>query len=403
MLKPLRRYDASATAPRHDHTISASAGLGQGQNLQDNDRVNSSRALWQAIVEGQTGFLARWTLGPLLTTLSYPYDWAHQLRLQAYRLRWATVRQLPCRVISIGNLTLGGTGKTPVVELVAGLLRREGIRVCVLSRGYGGRAQAAVTVVSDGQRCLVPPEVAGDEPVLLAEHLVGLPVVVGQDRYAAGMLAVERFGVDVIVLDDGFQHVQLARDLDILLLDAVRPFGNGRLFPRGDLRERPTGLARADAIVLTRCEADIAMSRTALELVQPALPLFCSRHEPIDLRALADGHILPLASLKGQRIMAFCGIGTPAHFRQTLQRLEAEVVAFAVFPDHHPYTRPEIEQVVLMAKQHRAEILVTTEKDGVRLRRLQPLTGQVWELRIRATIVAQEAAWKTCILGPLKG
>jgi tetraacyldisaccharide 4'-kinase len=306
-------------------------------------------------------------------------------------------------VISVGNLTLGGTGKTPMVESVASFLQQEGLRVGVLSRGYGGRQSRSPTIVSDGKRCLVPPEVAGDEPVLLAEHLVGLPVVVGRNRYAAGMLAVERFGVDVIVLDDGFQHVQLARDLDILLLDAVRPFGNGRLFPRGDLRERPAAIARADAIVLTRWEADTAPSLTALKLFQSVLPLFCSQHEPLDLRALAAGHLLPLASLKGQRILAFCGIGTPDHFRQMLQRLEAEIVTFVAFPDHHPYTRPEIEQLVLIAKQQSAEILVTTEKDGVRLRRLQPLTGQVWELRIRTTIVEREATWKTWILGTIEG
>jgi tetraacyldisaccharide 4'-kinase len=213
------------------------------------------------------------------------------------------------------------------------------------------------------------------------------------------MLAVERFGVDVIILDDGFQHVQLARDLDILLLDAVRPFGNGRLFPHGDLRERPAAIARADAVVLTRCEADAMPSLTTLELFQPMLPLFRSQHEALDIRALADGRVLPLTSLKGQRIVAFCGIGTPDHFRQTLQRLEAEIVAFVAFPDHHPYTRPEIEQLVLLAKQRRAAGLITTEKDGIRLRRLQPLRGQVWELRIRATIVERETAWQTCILG----
>jgi tetraacyldisaccharide 4'-kinase len=217
------------------------------------------------------------------------------------------------------------------------------------------------------------------------------------------MLAVERFGVDVILLDDGFQHVQLARDLDILLLDAVRPFGNGRLFPRGDLRERSAAIARANAVVLTHWEAHTASSLTSVKLLHPTLPLFCSQHEPVDLCALADGHIRPLASLKGQPIVAFCGIATPDHFRQALQRLGAEVVAFAAFPDHHPYTRPEVEQLILMAKQHSAEILVTTEKDGVRLRRLQPLLGQMWALRIRTTIVEGEAAWKTCILGAIKG
>ena len=365
--------------------------------------MNVSQALWKAIVEGEASPLARWTLGPLLTTLSYAYSWAHALRLQAYHKRWAAVRRLPCRVLSIGNLTLGGTGKTPVVELVAGLLHQEGVRVCVLSRGYGGRAQSGITVVSDGQKCLVPPEVAGDEPVLLAEHLVSLPVIVGKDRYAAGMLAVERFGADAIVLDDGFQHVQLARDLDILLLDAMRPFGNGRLFPRGELRDRPAAIARADAVVMTRWESDATPSLLATQLRPSDLPLFRSRHTPQDLRVLADGDILPLASLKGQRVVAFCGIGTPPHFRLTLQRLGADIAAFVAFPDHHPYMRSEIEQLVMAAKQHRVDILVTTEKDGVRLRRLLPLAGQVWELRIRATIVEQEAAWRRCILGAIKG
>jgi tetraacyldisaccharide 4'-kinase len=364
--------------------------------------MNSFRTLWKAIGEGQASTLARWILGPLLTALSYPYDWGHRFRLQAYHRGWAAVRRLPCRVISIGNLTLGGTGKTPIVELVADFLRREGMHVGVLSRGYGGRSQSAITIVSDGKRCLVSPEVAGDEPVLLAEHLVGLPVIVGKDRYAAGMLAIERFGVEVLILDDGFQHVQLARDLNVLLLDAVRPLGNARLFPRGDLRERPIGMTRADAIVFTRWDAEPAPPLTTLKLVQLGLPLFCSQHEPLDLRALSDGHCLPLTAIKDRRLLAFCGIGTPDHFRHTLQALGAEIVAFAVFPDHHLYTRLEIEQMVQMANQHDAEAIVTTEKDGVRLRRLQLWTKQVWELRIRATIMVHEAAWKACILRAIK-
>jgi tetraacyldisaccharide 4'-kinase len=365
--------------------------------------VNASRVLWKAIVEGEASPLARWTLGPLLTALSYPYNWAHELRLQAYHRRWAAIRRLPCRVISIGNLTLGGTGKTPVVEVVAGLLQQEGVRVCVLSRGYGGKAQSGITVVSDGERCLVPPEVAGDEPALLAEHLAALPVIVGKDRYAAGMLAVERFGVDAIVLDDGFQHVQLARDLDILLLDASRPFGNGRLFPRGELRDRPSAVARADAIVMTRWESAAAPSLLIPPLCRLNLPLFCSQHRPLDLRVLSNGHILPLTSLKGQRLVAFCGIGTPHHFRLTLQRLGAEIVAFVAFPDHHPYRQSDIEHLIGIAKQHGADRLVTTEKDGVWLRRLAPCAAQVWELRIRTIIVEQEAAWKALILGTTAG
>ena len=357
--------------------------------------MNSSRTLWKAIAEGQASALARWTLGPLLTTLSYPYDWGHQLRLQAYRLKVATVRRLPCRVISIGNLTLGGTGKTPVVELVAGLLRREGMRVGVLSRGYGGRSQSAITIVSDGKRCLVPPEVAGDEPVLLAEHLVGLPVVVGKDRYAAGMLAIERFGVEVIVLDDGFQHVQLARDFNVLLLDAVRPLGNGRLFPRGDLRERATGMARADAIVFTRWDAEAAPSlispetrvnqgfRCSAASMNPSISVCW----PMDTAC----HLHPSKAAASWRfaVLARLTIFT-RHFKDW--RLRSSLSPY--FPTIIHIRARRSSQLVQMANQHGADTLITTEKDGVRLRGLQPWTRQVWELRIRATIVVQEAAWR---------
>jgi tetraacyldisaccharide 4'-kinase len=277
-------------------------------------------------------------------------------------------------------------------------LQQGGARVCVLSRGYGGSAQGAITIVSDGKRCLVPPEVVGDEPVLLAEHLAELPVIAGKDRYAAGMVAIERFGADTIVLDDGFQHLQLARDLNILLLDAERPFGNGRLFPRGDLRDRPAAVGRADAIVLTRWESSTTAPSGIRHLGQATQPLFCSQHTPIDLRVLANGQLLPLTTLKGQRIVAFCGIGAPEHFHQTLQRLGADIRAFVAFADHHPYTRAEIEQLNRVAQQQRVTTVVTTEKDGVRLRHLAPVAGRIWELRIHATIVEQETAWRTLIL-----
>ena len=361
--------------------------------------MTSLSALWKTFVDGQASLLTRRTFGPLLAALAYPYDWMQQLRLRAYHRGWLAVRRLPCRVLSIGNLTLGGTGKTPMVEVVARLLQREGLCVAILSRGYGGTSGTAITVVSDGERCLVSPHIAGDEPVLLAEHLPGIPVVVGRDRYTAGMLAIERFGVGVIVLDDGFQHVRLARDLNILLLDAVRPFGNGHLFPRGDLRERPAALARAHAIVLTQWDPHSAYPIAALALPQPAPSVFYSRHVPIDLRGIDTGHLLPVISLMGRRILAFCGIGTPEHFRQTLQRLEAEVITCIAFPDHYPFTRSDLEHLVQRAKDCGAEMLVTTEKDGVRLRAYRPLPGHIWELRIHATIVAQVDAWKAFISG----
>jgi tetraacyldisaccharide 4'-kinase len=361
-------------------------------------RVRS--ALWKAVVGEQVGPVTRGILGPLLTALTFPYDWAHQLRLQAYQHHWLPVRRLPCRVISVGNLTLGGTGKTPIVETIADLLQQEGLRVGILGRGYGGSAQHAPTIVSDGTSCLVSPDVAGDEPVLLAEHLPGVPVVVGADRYASGMLAIERFGVSVLILDDGFQHRRLARDLDILLLDALRPFGTGRLFPRGDLRERRSAMARADAIVFTHWDPDGADTLTALGLPRPAPPLFYSQHQPLDILVLADGRSLPLTSIRRRRVMAFCGIGTPERFQQTLQRLEAKVVACEAFPDHHPFTRSELDHLVEAARRHGAEVLITTEKDGVRLRKHLPLPEHLWALRIRTRIMAHTDIWKACLLGP---
>lgn len=357
--------------------------------------------VWKDLIEGRAQPLARWTLGPLLTALTGPYALGHYLRLQAYAHGWTTVRRLPCRVISVGNLTLGGTGKTPLVEAITARLQAHGRRVGVLSRGYGRQGRQRLVVVSDGQRCLVSAEVAGDEPVLLAQHLPGVPVVVGKDRYAAGLLAVQRFGLDTVVLDDGFQHVQLARDLDILTLDATQPFGTGRLFPRGDLRERPAAAARADAIVLSHWAPDMVVPD--LNVPRPAPLLFHSRYDPLGVRILADGQRLPLASLVGQRLVAFCGIGHPESFRRLLVELGADVGAFSAFPDHHAYTPSELEALAATAKSQRARALITTEKDGVRLRRLRPLPYAVWELRIRVSIVEPRAAWEACLLGMPQG
>jgi tetraacyldisaccharide 4'-kinase len=298
-------------------------------------------------------------------------------------------------VISVGNLTLGGTGKTPLVEVIATLLRERGHRVGVLSRGYGRRGGPSPLVASDGVHPPLSPEVAGDEPVLLARHLPGVPIIVGRDRYAAGMLAVERFGVDVVVLDDGFQHLSLERDLDIVLLDAARPLGTERLFPRGELRESPAALARADVIVFTGWEP--GPSRLPATLPLPP-PVFYSRQEPSDLCVLQDGRILPLASLNQRRVVAFCGIGTPTRFRRMLDDLGAMVIAFRAFPDHYPYTRTDFRALTRLAEAHGAEAMLTTEKDGIRLQRLLPLDWPVWQLRIRARVVNEGSTWESCLL-----
>lgn len=370
----------------------------------DMARFSPSRAVsqmsgtWRALVEGSASPLTRWTLGPLLTTLACPYATAHWIRRQAYRRGWRPVRRLPCRVISVGNLTLGGTGKTPLVEMIVTLLRERGHRVGVLSRGYGRRGGPSPLVASDGVHPPLSPEVAGDEPVLLAHHLPGVPILVGKDRYAAGMLAVERFGVDVVVLDDGFQHLPLDRDLNIVLLDAARPLGTGRLFPRGELREPPAALARADVIVFTGWDPGLSRSPATLQLSQLPPPVFYSWQEPSDLCVLQDGRILPLASLNHRRVVAFCGIGTPMRFRRMLDGLGAVVVAFCAVSDHYPYTRADFQALIRLAEAHGAEAMLTTEKDGIRLQRLLPLEWPVWQLRIRARVVNEGSTWESCLL-----
>ncbi len=187
-----------------------------------------------------------------LKIISGIYFWAIQFRLWAYRWGLFPQRKLDCRVISVGNLTLGGTGKTPFVIMIAETLRGHGRKPAILSRGYGGRSNKEVNVVCDGRTILMTPDFAGDEPVMIAQRLQNIPVLTGADRYQAGRYAMDNFGVDSLVLDDGFQHLSLQRDFDILLFDHQRPFGNGSLFPAGELREPASSARRADRVCVTR-------------------------------------------------------------------------------------------------------------------------------------------------------
>ncbi|NTV54742.1 MAG: tetraacyldisaccharide 4'-kinase, partial [Syntrophaceae bacterium] len=191
-------------------------------------------------------------LGALLFFLSLVYGVLVRLRAGAYAVGLFRTKRLPCRVISVGNITLGGTGKTPTVINIGGLMQQHGRRPLVLSRGYGRKDESATTVVSDGVSLFLNPSVGGDEPSLIANRLARVPVVVGSDRYRAGTFAVGRFHPDCVILDDGFQHIRLARDLNIALIDASDPFGGGMLFPAGILREPPSALERADVVVITR-------------------------------------------------------------------------------------------------------------------------------------------------------
>jgi tetraacyldisaccharide 4'-kinase len=291
-----------------------------------------------------------------LSCLAVPYGMAVACRNAAYDCGLLPVSRAAVPVISIGNLTLGGTGKTPLVAWTAALLARHGRRPAIVSRGYGA---------APGER--------SDEAAELAILLPGVPHVADRDRVAA-VARAQALGADVVVLDDGFQHRRLARNLDIVAVDATDPFGHGRLFPRGLLREPLRGIARARAVVLTRASSIAIEDRVAIyDALRAAsrgaaLAWAEAEHRPVGLRD-ATGATRPLTDLRGRRVFAFAGIGNPAAFRGSLAALGAEVVAFRPLPDHHAYTAADLDSLARAAAAARAELAVTTLKDLVKIRR----------------------------------
>jgi len=278
---------------------------------------------------------------------------------------------------------------------VARWYQRHGWRVAVLSRGYGARTARPLQVVSTGDGPLADWQTVGDEPYLLACSLPGVPVLIGKNRYRSGRYACDHFGTQVVVLDDGFQHCGLFRDLDVVLLDASNPFGHGALLPRGILREPVSALRRADAIVLTRVDmaaAPVPVLRQQVCSYSKGRPIYGVTMAAEALwqqdRAVADG----LAWLHRRRVVAFAGIGNPQAFVATLQQLGSEVAACVSFPDHYCYTAPDWQVIVQVARRQQATCLVTTEKDAIRL----PVSWQtdmpVYVLRIGARFVQGEPA-----------
>lgn len=332
----------------------------------------------------------------LLFFISRIYGIAVRLRLAAYDNGFLTRRKLPCPVVSVGNITVGGTGKTPAVIAIAALLRKQGKNIAILSRGYGRRDESSIVVVSDGAGTIVDAQTSGDEPALMAARLREVPVIVGQDRYRAGVTAFARFHPDILVLDDGFQHLRLHRDLNIALVDGVQPLGTGKLFPAGILREPVASLRRADIVLITRAEQsrDLASLKELIAQFTTA-PIFTSKHVPTGLVNLADGSRETLASLKGKSVLACSGIAKPESFVALLEKLGAHVRKNVLFSDHHCYTRYDIDTLHSEALEVDASVIVTTEKDGVKLRELDPRGIQA--LCIELEILEKEA-WERVLL-----
>jgi tetraacyldisaccharide 4'-kinase len=320
-----------------------------------------------------------------LRAAAVPYGLVVRLRNTLYAAGWLRSERVRVPVVSVGNLTAGGTGKTPCVEYIARFYRQRELGVAILSRGYGS---------SSGRN---------DEALVLEENLPDVPHLQGPDRVSLARIALEELESEVLVLDDGFQHRRLARDLDVVLIDATdRSAGDGYLLPRGLLREPPSGLRRAGVVVLTRCDqaapADLEALRRQVARLAPGVPLAESVHQPVEL--VNGSAAAPLDLLRVYPVAGFCGVGNPEAFRRTLADHGADVRAWRTYPDHHAYSRADVEELHAWARRLPADALVvTTQKDLVKLR-LDRLGGRpLWALRVRLAWTAGQEALDRLLQG----
>ena len=323
---------------------------------------------FHALVRGETRGPMAWASRAALWWARLPYGTGVWVRNRLFDAGWRKAVRVPVPVVSIGNLTLGGTGKTPCVEYVAGFYRDHGLQAAILSRGYG----------ADAGR--------NDEAMVLEENLPDVPHLQGANRVELALTALQELESEVLILDDGFQHRRLARDLDIVLIDATRPIHREYLFPRGLLREPVSSLKRASVIVLTRCDqivaAELAEQLDWLHARFPDKLLATAVHAPLELLG-TDGRQFAIGELVGKPVGAFCGVGNPAAFRRTLVDLGAIVVDFRTFPDHHPYTREDVAELHRWAATLPPDaVVVTTQKDFVKLQLSELASRPVWALRI---------------------
>ncbi|MBS3764774.1 MAG: tetraacyldisaccharide 4'-kinase [Planctomycetes bacterium] len=325
--------------------------------------------------------------GPILCLMRFillfpsaVYAFVAILRNKAYDHGWLTSHSSEAPVISIGNLTAGGTGKTPFVVWLVDELKKKGHFPAVLSRGYGRDSQTGVD----------------DENEMLSRHLEDVPAVVNPDRVEAAGDAVQQHGADVLVLDDGFQHRRLKRDLDVVLIDAMQPFGAGHMLPRGTLREPLSGLVRADLVVVTRAdqvgEEELEKIREKIRRTASEIPVALARHAPCGVKTLSSkpkvDHEFDLSDLADGRWLAFCALGNPLAFRRTLEQESVDVASFEIFPDHHRYNMCEVHSLEEKAVREECRGLITTEKDAVKIRRLlqNDLKVPILEFQVRMEI-----------------
>ncbi len=318
-------------------------------------------------------------MNPILRPLATGFRLGVALRHTAYHRGWFKTRRLARPVVSVGNLTVGGTGKTPLVAAIARILRKHGLTPSILTRGYGRRSRNPLVVLEPAATRFPDPRECGDEPALLARALPEVPIVICADRYRAGCVAQERFGVDLHLLDDGFQHLALARDTDIVVLDTTQEISDRALLPAGRLREPSSALKRADCVILSRLElGDPGPLEKLVRQINPRAQIFHSTTKLDHLVDIRGGRIYPPNAFEGEPVLAFCGIGNPAAFFADLRKWGFSVIGDGMrFPDHHAYSVADLDigfHLVTMALKQpgktltaEAKAFVTTEKDAMNL------------------------------------
>jgi len=367
----------------------------------------------EVIVEDRRGSRES-LLRVLLHGCSKVYQLVIEVRQFLYDFRILRDATLGVQVIAVGNLTWGGTGKTPVVEKFARELRDQGRNVAILSRGYRSKPQpihqwflnrvllrhdsTPPRVVSDGKSLLLDSEMAGDEPYMLASNLKDVVVLVDKDRVKSGRYAIEKFGCDTLLLDDGFQYRKLSgRRQDVVLIDCQDPFGNERLVPRGPLRESPSHLARAGTIFITKSDGNTEELRRRIARLNPHAGIIECVHHPLYLEDVFTGQRFGLSFLKGRRVAALSGIAQPESFEQSLVKLGGELVYARKFADHHRFTQQEVLNVINRSKKKQAEAIVTTQKDAVRFPKIDRRDLPIYFMRVEIKILRGADDFQDCV------
>lgn len=367
----------------------------------------------EVIFEERRGAIAELTRAGLFF-LSKLFQILVKTRRFLYNVRILRDSTLGVQVIAIGNLTVGGTGKTPVVEKFARELRDEGRNVAILSRGYRSKPTplherllnkillredtTPPRVVSDGKSLLLDSETAGDEPYMLASNLKDVVVLVDKDRVKAGRYAIEKFGCDTLLMDDGFQYWKLrGRRHDIVLVDCQQPFGNERLLPRGTLREPPSHLARASTIFITKSDGKTNELRRRIAELNPSAGIIECVHHPLYLEDVFTGQRSDLDLIKGRKVASLSGIAQPESFEHNLVNLGTELVYSKRFADHHRFTQQEVLNAINRSKKRQAEMIITTQKDAVRFPKIDRRDLPILFMRVEIKIVSGADDFQDCV------